>query len=408
MSGPVLLDISRLISRAARPTPSGIDRIELAYAEHLLVRIPGRIGFVAMNDAGEIAPIGAGVARQLVTTLARQWRTPDAQGKAARRAGWWARLSALAPARQHRSAGRAIYIHVSHQNLHHPERFARLKAKTGAAFLFLVHDLIPIEFPEYARPGQAERHRRRIDTICTLADGIIANSAATASAIAPFLSRAGRSIPVIVAHPGAEFPETHTTPHTTTQTTPQTTPQPATPPYFVCIGTIEPRKNHLLLLQLWRRLAEHSTAPPKLHLVGQRGWENEMVVDMLERCAALDGLVVEHRGLPDHALRPLLAGACALLNPSFAEGYGMPVAEALAQRVSVLCSDLPVFREVGGDVPEFLDPLDGPAWLRAITDYAQPASPRRMAQLVRMPSWHAPGWPQHIDAVMDLVAQVGG
>ena len=57
------------------------------------------------------------------------------------------------------------------------------------------------------------------------------------------------------------------------------------------------------------------------------------------------------------------AGARAVLLPSFAEGFGMPVAEALAAGVPVIASDIAALREVGGDVPEYLDPIDGLGWL---------------------------------------------
>ncbi|WP_163778702.1 glycosyltransferase family 4 protein, partial [Proteus mirabilis] len=69
-------------------------------------------------------------------------------------------------------------------------------------------------------------------------------------------------------------------------------------PTFVACGTIEPRKNHLLLLHLWRALAERlGAATPRLVLVGRRGWEAENIVDMLERCPAIREHVVEVSGL---------------------------------------------------------------------------------------------------------------
>ena len=112
-------------------------------------------------------------------------------------------------------------------------------------------------------------------------------------------------------------------------------------------------------------------------LVGQRGWETENVVDMLERCPALRGTVIEHNTLPDAEMVRLLKGARALLLPSFAEGFGFPLIEAFGLGVPALCSDIPALRETGGEVPEYLDPLDGPGWRAAILDYAAPGSPRR-------------------------------
>jgi glycosyltransferase involved in cell wall biosynthesis len=419
VTAPILLDLSRLLSRAARPVPTGIDRIELAYAEHLLARAGDRLGFVAANAAGDIAPMPLSRGRRLVEALAARWHDPDTSVRAARRIRWRAGLAGLLPVRAalpeaaRGGAGRPVYLSVSHQNLHRSGRLARFKARSGAAFVAFVHDLIPMDYPEYARPGQAERHRARIHTIRDLADGVVVNSRATAASLAPHLATTGRDIPLLVAHPGGAFTAPTLAPASPARPTPGPSDRGATDaaaggrPYFVCIGTIEPRKNHLLLLHLWRNLvASRGDAAPRLVLIGQRGWENENVIDMIERCASLAGVVEEHNALPDRVLRHVLCGAAALLNPAFVEGYGLPVAEALALGVPVLCSDIPVFHEVGGDVPEFLDPLDGPAWLRAITDYAAPRSPRRLAQLARMARWRPPRWEPHIDAVIALLDRV--
>ena len=400
---PILLDISRLISRASRPTPTGIDRIELAYAEHLIANAGDRLGFVAMNAAGDISPVRPRYGTVLMHTLAKCWRDPDESGRTARRIGLLAQASGLLPGRallppsMRQQAGRPVYLLVSHQNLHRRAMLTQFKARSGAAFVFFVHDLIPIDYPEYGRPGQADRHSQRVATICALADGIICNSHDTAASMRPHIAASGRTIPVLVAHPGAEFSADAGTPPN----------GPAKPPYFVSIGTIEPRKNHLLLLHVWRRLARSAdTVKPRLILIGQRGWENENILDLIDRCAAIKDLIEERTSLPDRDMRALLAGASALLCPAFAEGYGLPIAEALALRVPVLCSDIPVFHEVGRDAPDYLDPLDGLGWLDAIRDYAQPGSPRRAAQIARLQHWKAPRWEQHMEAVLALLDRV--
>ncbi len=99
----------------------------------------------------------------------------------------------------------------------------------------------------------------------------------------------------------------------------------------------------------------------------------------------------------------MIAGARGLLMPSFAEGYGMPVTEALALRTPVVCSDLPALREAGGDVPLFLDPLDGPAWKRAIDDLSAPESAEQAQQMRRIADWRASTWPEHIAIVLALL-----
>ncbi|HEV2302469.1 MAG TPA: glycosyltransferase, partial [Stellaceae bacterium] len=90
-------------------------------------------------------------------------------------------------------------------------------------------------------------------------------------------------------------------------------------------------------------------------------------------------------------------------HPSFAEGFGLPVAEALALGLPVLCSDLAELRETGGEAPDYLDPRDAAGWQAAILDYGKPDSPRRAAQLGRLAHWRAPSWEAHFAAVRPLL-----
>jgi Glycosyl transferases group 1 len=120
----------------------------------------------------------------------------------------------------------------------------------------------------------------------------------------------------------------------------------------------------------------------------------------------LRGAVIEHNTLPDGEMVRLLKGACALLLPSFAEGFGFPLIEGLELGIPALCSDIPALRETGGSVPEFFDPLDGPSWRSAILDYAAPGSPRREAQLARLSGWDPPRWEHHFAIVDRFIAEV--
>jgi len=99
-------------------------------------------------------------------------------------------------------------------------------------------------------------------------------------------------------------------------------------------------------------------------------------------------------------------GARALLMPAFAEGYGMPLAEALALGTPALCSDIPALREVGQGVPEFMHPLDGPAWRSAILDYCDDTSARRQAQMMRLKDWRPTSWEDHFGQVSKLLSDL--
>jgi len=88
-----------------------------------------------------------------------------------------------------------------------------------------------------------------------------------------------------------------------------------------------------------------------------------------------------------------------LLFPSFVEGYGLPLVEALACGTPVIASNLEVFRELAGEIPDYLSPIDGLGWARAIEDYAREDSAARAAQIDRLQGWTAPTWEGHFAKV---------
>ena len=141
------------------------------------------------------------------------------------------------------------------------------------------------------------------------------------------------------------------------------------------------------------------TSAPRLVLIGHRGWECENVVDLLERCQELNGVVIERSRCSDQELATYLQHAQALLFPSFVEGYGLPLAEALAHGVPVLASDLGVFRDIAGEVPEYMDPLDGRRWMELIVDYANLAGSLRSAQMSRVARFQSTTWARHFEIV---------
>ena len=401
----VILDVSRLLSCVRRRSPSGIDRVEMAYAQHWLGRSATDCSFVAQSPWGWFGIIPRDTVAALIAALEETWRLGGLPPTSLRRAR---RIAAGILAGLAVGAGRAalnatlaarrrtVFLLVSHRSLEREGPIAALR-QAGARFVPLIHDLIPLTHPEYSRPRQIRCHAARVATTATQADGIIVNSAATAATLLPRLALHGRAVPPLVVAPlGVEL-------------SPPPPPLPPAEPYFVCLGTIEPRKNHLLLLHIWRELATRMPgAPPRLLVLGRRGWENENVVDLLERCDVLRGPVQEIGTPPDHRVAALVAGASALLYPSFVEGYGLPVAEALALGVPVICSDVAPLPEVGGAVPEYLDPLDGPGWLRMVEAYAEPGSALRAAQLARLRHWTAPRWSDHFAGVDGLLEQVVG
>ena len=259
----------------------------------------------------------------------------------------------------------AVYLNASHFPLDWPSHVAWLDRRPDIRPVVLVHDLLPLDHPDWFWEGEAARHRTRLAFLARRGAGAIVTSAAVEERLRAEMARAGRpGLPVLRVAP----------PIAATFRAPR---QPdrglASLRYFVTCGTIEPRKNHALLLRLWGRLAaEWGAGAPKLVVVGKRGWHCGEILGEMRRLVRAGHLVLAH-DLPSGAYRDLLDRSLGLLAPSWAEGYGLPVAEALARGVPVIASDIPSFREQRADV--LIDPRDEDAWYVAIAA-AGKAAPR--------------------------------
>ena len=102
-------------------------------------------------------------------------------------------------------------------------------------------------------------------------------------------------------------------------------------------------------------------------MIGSLGWRGGSILDQMLRCETTHGQIHHVQGLSTQAMKSLIVGSRGLLSPSFAEGFGLPIIEALHLGAPVLASDIPAHREVAGQNAILLDPLDSPAWRRAIS-----------------------------------------
>ncbi len=394
---PILLDISRLVWRRwAGRLPTGIDRVCLAYLDHFAPRARA-----VLQWRGHVRVLSQRQSARMFDLITH--------GGPGFRAGFVAMLPALIWARAGRTNPQQIYLNLGHTGLDHPA-LPRWIAARGLYGVFLIHDLIPITHPEFCRAGEAGRHARRIRHALVAARAIIANSAATLRELDAFAKGQGLPNPprlpawICGPAPSVQIVAAQIVAGQIAPT--QIAPAQFDRRWFITVGTIEGRKNHALLLQAWQRLAQiMGPATPLLVIVGQRGWEAELAHAMIDRHPAIHAHIIEHGSADDAALAALISGARALLMPSFAEGFGLPVIEALQLGTPVIASDLPVFREIAGSIPTYLDPTDGPGWLAMIQAFCGDGA-ERMRQISAMTEYRAPVWADHFAAVETWLAQL--
>jgi glycosyltransferase involved in cell wall biosynthesis len=382
---PFLIDVSRLVGRQMKGRlPTGVDRVALAYVRHYGLRSRA---FIRDGRFSVVLP------EKFSQTLFHLLLHPPSDFKSH---AWRLIAQGAAAGILSRDLSGSIYFNIGHSGLEY-HRYPDLLRRMQVRPVFMVHDLIPITHPEFCRPGEQQKHLIRMRMVLELARGVITNSQATLDALAAFADAQG--VPLPPATPAFLAPPDFAA---------ATKMRPVERPYFVVLGTIEPRKNHLMLLHVWKRLVERmGDQAPLLVIIGQRGWECENVVDLLERCEPLREHILELSACSDAELATWLHHAQALLFPSFVEGFGLPLVEALACSTPVIASDLTVFREIADDIPDYLDPLDSMGWIAMIIEYATQGNQLRNRQLQRISRFFAPTWDEHFKRVDALLAEVG-
>jgi alpha-1,2-rhamnosyltransferase len=128
-------------------------------------------------------------------------------------------------------------------------------------------------------------------------------------------------------------------------------------PVFLMVSTIEPRKNHAYLLDAFDRAwADGSRA--RLCIVGKIGWKCEALIDRIRQHRELNRRLFMFNSLSDKSLEHAYEHATALVFPSHVEGFGLPLVEAMQRGLPAMGSDIPVFREIGGDYMAYFDLAD--------------------------------------------------
>jgi len=257
------------------------------------------------------------------------------------------------------------------------------------------HDFIPLRHPELVPPQTPEVFRRWMRATLTRADFVLAVSEVVARETRAELLALGRA-DVARRHVGtfrngSDFavlrrPEDGGPPVRATLRR-FLAAGPTAP--FLTVGTLEPRKNQALLVEAFERL--RATDPEvRLLVLGVVGWRGREVAAAMRRHPAWGTGILHLADANDAELLQAYRHARGLVFPSLAEGYGLPIVEALAEGLPVLASDIPAHREVGGADCAYFDPRRAAALAACLRDFCRHgARGRGRVARDRLPSWTA-------------------
>ncbi|MEU6643753.1 glycosyltransferase family 1 protein [Saccharomonospora sp. NPDC046836] len=210
--------------------------------------------------------------------------------------------------------------------VHAPTPLAPPRAPRGATLSVTVHDTVPWTHPQTLTARGVRWHRSMIARAAARADALVVPTQAVAHELAGYVT--GPAAVHVVGHGVTEFGA----------------PAPVDLPerYVLAVGTLEPRKGIDVLIKAMAGLAE------PLLLAGQPGWGGLDPLRLAREAGLREGQVRLLGRLTDAELGTVLRGASVLAAPSRAEGFGLPVLEAMATGVPVVHSDVPALVEVAG------------------------------------------------------------
>ena len=272
----------------------------------------------------------------------------------------------------------------------------------GAA-IATVHDLGYRFFPE-AHPRR-QRYYLHWSTAhnCRRSRYVVADSQATKRDLMAHYGVDGSKI--VVVYPGID-PELKRP--FSTQITAVLDQHTITPPYLLYLGTLQPRKNLVRLIEAYAAsgLATANT-PTQLVIAGKVGWLAQPILNAIDQLAPAIKQQVRLPGyIAEEDKAALLAGATALLFPSLYEGFGFPVLEAQACETAVIAANTSSLPEVAGEAAILVDPLDAAAISQAMIRLCQEPALRQNLILAGSQNKNRFSWEQAAAKIVDICEKV--
>jgi len=228
------------------------------------------------------------------------------------------------------------------------EKIESIKTKSRCRVVTMIHDLSPLIYPETFPENFPERFKKCIDTQVRTSELLIMYSDSTINDFNKFYPQMdNRKIKKIKIGDVVETSE------------PFLSAKNPDIEYILFVSTLQPRKNHAILIWVWRKLIEHyGEACPVLKLVGKNGYGVDDFVYAVKKNPKLREKIIIKGQVSDEDLNILYRDCLFTIYPSLYEGWGLPIAESLSRGRLCLVAKNSSMVEIADDMVEYIDPLD--------------------------------------------------
>ena len=205
--------------------------------------------------------------------------------------------------------------------------------------------MIPIDYPQYYKKRDTKLFAKWLEEASKF-DGFLAISNYSKERLMHWSQETKTSIPPVqVFGLGSNFSPSNEDRDTTEKI-------PVEKPYYLMVGTIEPRKGHEDVLEAFDEYWDKG-GQARCVFVGRKGWKVRQLVQRLEHHKEFNHKLFWLKGIEDSLLKKLYNEAEAVIVAAHVERYGLPIVEALNYKKAVLARDIPIFREIGGEFLQY-------------------------------------------------------
>jgi glycosyltransferase involved in cell wall biosynthesis len=292
----------------------------------------------------------------------------------------------------------SVYVNCAFFSIVNTDGHAEQIKKSGLKPFYLIYDLLPLEFPEFFWSDETPlRHFNIVNAMASDKSTLISISHDVNHKLQNLVNQVGlacKNFSVSQCGVSEVFIKSKLSTDIIRECENK----------FTIFCTIEPRKNHILLLNVWREMINSGVADvPKLSIIGRRGWRNEDVFRLLDNSPAIKQYVTVFDNLKDQDMVKEIKSSRATLFPSFGEGWGLPIVESMAMGIPVICSDIPVHRECSQELATYIHPLDGLGWQQEIFKQSKYSPQEDLQQRLKIANFNPIAW---IDSANSICAAI--